>query len=86
MNRIFRINDPIYKMTQFTPVNNEGDENYDGKETELDDSKQIFAKLDPKDGSKDGRICKDTFLEWIDTLYFQATVRLEAAQGIPSYI
>jgi hypothetical protein len=70
-------------MIQFTSANIEGDEKYDGKETELDDWKQIFAKLDPKDGSADGRICKDAFLEWIDTLNFQATVRLEATQGIP---
>ena len=45
----------------------------------------MFAQLDPNDGSEDGRICKDPFLESIDTLNLQATVRLEATQGIPRY-
>eukprot|EP00092_Neocalanus_flemingeri_P000928 GFUD01000987.1.p1 GENE.GFUD01000987.1~~GFUD01000987.1.p1 ORF type:complete len:434 (-),score=96.97 GFUD01000987.1:48-1175(-) len=48
----------------------------------MDDWKEIFARLDPKDGAEDGRICKVTFLEWIDTLNFQDTVMLEVSQGI----
>ena len=51
-------------------------------EAEMDDWKDIFARLDPKDGIKDGRICKVAYLEWIDMLNFQDTVMLEVNQGI----
>ena len=47
-----------------------------------DDWEEVFALLDPKDGAADGKIHKDAILEWIDTLNFQATVTLEANQGI----
>ena len=43
---------------------------------------EIFDRLDPKDGTEDGRIGKMAFLEWIDTLNFQDTVMLEASKGI----
>ena len=52
------------------------------KEDESEDWEEVFALLDPKDGSADGKIHKDAILEWIDTLNFQATVTLEASQGI----
>ena len=52
------------------------------KENESEDWEEVFALLDPKDGAADGKIHKDAILEWIDTLNFQATVTLEASQGI----
>ena len=63
---------------EFTELNILVDQNKEEREAELDEWNEIFAWLDPKDG----RICKDAFLEWIDTLNFQATVMLEASQGI----
>ena len=52
------------------------------KEDESEDWEEVFTLLDPKDGAADGKIHKDAILEWIDTLNFQATVTLEASQGI----
>ena len=47
-----------------------------------DEWQDVFDRLDPKDGATDGRIDKEAFLEWMDTLDFQDTVMLEAKQGI----
>ena len=47
-----------------------------------DDWREVFDRLDNKDGVTDGRIDKWAFLEWMDTLDFQTTVMLEARQGI----
>ena len=52
-------------------------------ESETEEWREIFDQLDPKDGVKDGRICKEAFLDWLDTLNLQATVMLEANHGIP---
>merc|ERR1719244_646384 len=52
------------------------------KENESEDWEEVFALLDSKDGAADGKIHKGSILEWIDTLNFQATVTLEASQGI----
>ena len=52
-------------------------------ESDNDDWREIFEQLDPKDGVKDGRICKEAFLGWLDTLNLQSTVMLEANHGIP---
>jgi len=52
-------------------------------ESDTDDWREIFEQLDPKDGVKDGRICKEAFLGWLDTLNLQSTVMLEANHGIP---
>ena len=69
-------------MVELTELNIVRDKNKEEDELETDDWKEIFAKLDPKDGNEDGRICKVAFLEWIDTLNFQDTVMLEVNQGI----
>jgi len=42
----------------------------------------VFERLDNKDGVTDGRIDREAFLGWMDTLDFQSTVMLEARQGI----
>merc|ERR1719312_1242407 len=52
-------------------------------ESDTEEWREIFDQLDPKDGVKDGRICKEAFLDWLDTLNLQATVMLEANHGIP---
>ena len=70
-------------MVELTNLNIESGLNKEKIESELEDWNEVFAQLDPKDGVKDGKICKDAFLEWIDTLNFQATVLLEASHGIP---
>ena len=67
------------EMVEFTQLNITSDGDNEESKTDLDDWNEIFAQLDPEDG----RICKDAFLEWIDTLNFQSTVMLEANQGIP---
>ena len=54
----------------------------DTEETSEDEWQDVFERLDPKDGVSDGRIDKEAFLEWMDTLDFQDTVMLEAKQGI----
>ena len=51
-------------------------------ESDTDDWREIFDQLDPKDGVKDGRICKEAFLAWLETLNLQASVMLEANHGI----
>ena len=71
------------KMVELTNLDIGSGGNEKEIESDLDDWNEVFAQLDPKDGVKDGRICKDAFLEWIDTLNFQATVLLEASHGIP---
>ena len=69
-------------MAEFAELKIMTDNNIEEDEADMDDWKEIFARLDPKDGTEDGRICKVTFLEWIDTLNFQDTVMLEVSQGI----
>jgi len=56
--------------------------NDDTEDTSEDEWQDVFDRLDPKDGATDGRIDKEAFLEWMDTLDFQDTVMLEAKQGI----
>ena len=50
-------------MVELTELNTVRDKNKEEDELETDDWKEIFAKLDPKDGNEDGRICKVAFLE-----------------------
>ena len=69
-------------MLEFAELKLVRDTNNEEDEADMDDWKEIFARLDPKDGTEDGRICKVAFLEWIDTLNFQDTVMLEVSQGI----
>ena len=70
------------KMQEFAQLNiSEGNKEEDS-EMDMSDWEVIFNQLDPKDGIKDGKIRKEDFLEWIDTLNFQKTVMLEAEQGI----
>ena len=57
-------------------------DNKEISDADAEDWSEIFALLDPKDGAADGKIHKEAVLEWIDTLNFQATVTLEASQGI----
>ena len=54
----------------------------EGGEFKEEDWNEIFDNLDKKDGTPDGQIDKDSFLEWIDTLSFQDSVMLEANNGI----
>ena len=49
---------------------------------ELSEWNKIFSQLDKNDGAKDGRISADAFLDWLDTLDFQATVMFETDHGI----
>ena len=49
---------------------------------ELSEWNKIFSQLDKNDGAKDGRISTDAFLDWLDTLDFQATVMFETDHGI----
>ena len=67
---------------EFANLEIESSEKKEAPGADIDDWKEIFARLDPKDGAEDGRICKDSILEWIDTLNFQSTVMLEASHGI----
>ena len=67
------------RLEAFSDLNME-EVNTDGNSDE--DWKEVFDRLDDKDGVKDGRIDKWAFLEWMDTLDFQTTVSLEAKQGI----
>ena len=69
-------------MAEFAELKIMRDNNIEEDEADMDDWKEIFSKLDPKDGNEDGRICKVAFLEWIDTLNFQDTVMLEVNHGI----
>ena len=69
-------------MAEFAELKIMTDNNIEEDKADMDDWKEIFARLDPKDGTEDGRICKVAFLEWIDTLNFQDTVMLEVSQGI----
>ena len=67
-------------MSKFTELEVvAGDEKEIGNEDNWSD---IFEKLDQKDGVPDGRIDKNAFLEWIDTLSFQDVVMLEVNNGI----
>ena len=66
------------RMETFSNLNT----NEDTEENEEDEWQDVFERLDPKDGASDGRIDKEAFLEWMDTLDFQDTVMLEAKQGI----
>jgi len=67
-------------MSKFTELEVvAGDEEEIGNEDNWSD---IFEKLDQKDGVPDGRIDKNAFLEWIDTLSFQDVVMLEVNNGI----
>ena len=67
-------------MSKFTELEVvAGDEKEIGNEDNWSD---IFEKLDQKDGVLDGRIDKNAFLEWIDTLSFQDVVMLEVNNGI----
>ena len=67
-------------MSKFTELEVlAGDEEEIGIEDNWSD---IFEKLDQKDGVPDGRIDKNAFLEWIDTLSFQDVVMLEVNNGI----
>ena len=70
----------------------------DNNDNTLEEWKEVFDLLDPKDGVTDGQIDKSAFIEWIDTLSFQVilykavslsvtfklqdTVMLEARNGI----
>ena len=69
-------------MAEFAELRIMRDKNNDEDEAEMDEWKEIFARMDPKDETEDGRICKVAFLEWIDMLNFQDTVMLEVNQGI----
>ena len=44
----------------------------DNNDNTLEEWKEVFDLLDPKDGVTDGQIDKSAFIEWIDTLSFQA--------------
>ena len=66
------------RMETFSNLNT----NDDTEENSEDEWQDVFERLDPKDGVSDGRIDKEAFLEWMDTLDFQDTVMLEAKQGI----
>jgi len=68
-------------MVEFAGLKLVTEENTE-EDGEKDDWMEIFDRLDPKDGTEDGRIGKMAFLEWIDTLNFQDTVMLEASKGI----
>jgi len=57
-------------------------ENKQIQDDEFDDLDEIFEHLDPKDGTSDGLIRKQIFLEWLDLLNFQDMVTLEAKHGI----
>ena len=55
-------------IMSFTPLDI-GDNN----ENTLDEWREVFDLLDPKDGVSDGQIDKKAFIEWIDTLSFQVS-------------
>ena len=57
-------------------------DNEDQDDNSTDEWQDVFDRLDPKDGVADGRIDKEAFLNWMDTLDFQDSVMLEARQGI----
>ena len=42
----------------------------------------IFGRLDVLDGARDGRICRASLLEWLDTLSLQESITLEVSQGV----
>jgi len=67
--------------TAFSAIEDQ-EENKNTRAAELVAWEEIFDKLDTKDGVEDQRIDKAVFLEWIDTLSFQASVSLEAKHGI----
>ena len=50
-------------MVEFAELKSLRDRNNEDDIAEMDDCKEIFARLDPKDVTEDGRICKVEFLE-----------------------
>ena len=69
-------------MTSMKTFSNLDTDNEDQDDNSADEWQDVFDRLDPKDGVTDGRIDKEAFLNWMDTLDFQDTVMLEAKQGI----
>ena len=61
-------------MTRLEAFSNLNMEEVNKDDNSDEDWKEVFDRLDDKDGVTDGRIDKWAFLEWMDTLDFQTTV------------